>query len=128
MVKEFASITELIENQIFVYAVNEQLNKLIKERVSRPEPPKGYHYTRDWYDRMNTENQLNADFFLKEIEAVWNKKSNLPSTIRQVIQYVGDLAFAQTNEFYSNLQEPEVIPVVKKKRASKKVVKDETAE
>ncbi len=128
MVKEFASITEFIENPIFVNAVQEQLSKLIKERVTRPEPPKGYHYTRDWYDRMNAENQLNAAFFLKEIEAVWNKKSNLSSTIRQIIQYVGDLAFAQTSEFYSKLQEEEVIPVVKKKRASKKVVKNEDAE
>lgn len=121
MEKQFESIAELVKDQILIEYVEKKLKALRAERNKRPEPKKGFRYVRDWYDRMTSENQLNVDFFLKNIEAIWNKKSNLNSERRQVIQYVCDQALYQMNEYYANLPEPEAIPVVKKKRASKKV-------
>jgi hypothetical protein len=74
MVKEFASISELIKDPVFVDSVKKQLDEIILKRIKRPEPKPGFHYVRDWYDRFNAEGQLNADFFLKHIEDIWNKR------------------------------------------------------
>lgn len=107
MVKEFATIGELIQDQVFVNEVEIKLKELKKNRQTRPEPKPGYHYKRDWYDRMRDAGQLNAEFFLANIEDIWFKRSKLSSEVRNTIQYVCETALTQTHIHYGQINEAE---------------------
>lgn len=60
---------------------------------------------RDWYDRLKEAKQLNSDYFLNNIEAIWNKHSQLSSEIRHVIKVVCDSAYYETLKHYGELEE-----------------------
>lgn len=92
----FNSISEIINDPYFISFVNENISKLRKNRINRPEPKQGYMYKRSWYDRMSESGSLNVDFFIKNIESIWNKKSSLSSEIRSVIKFVCDDSLQQT--------------------------------
>jgi hypothetical protein len=96
MENKVQSISELIKNTDFILSVDKQISELRTKRYNRPRPKDGYHYTRDGFDRMNDSQQFNKEFFLKNIEDIWNKKSSLSSEIRGVVQYVCDKALAET--------------------------------
>ena len=104
MNKIFKTFNELTEDKIFIDAVTKNLIKLIQERSSRKPAPKGMRYKRDWYDKFG--HKLDLVFCLQNIEAIWMKKSNLPSLERQVIQYVCDKAYRETMQKYSEIIDP----------------------
>ncbi len=91
-------IDEIINDKDFVSRVKANVSELITKRRSRPMPKEGYRYKRDWYDRMNSAGNLNADFFLKNIKAAWMKNSNLSSEIRDIVLFIGDRSLFQANE------------------------------
>lgn len=91
-------IDEIINDKDFIDRVKANVSELTTKRRSRPMPKEGYRYKRDWYDRMNSAGNLNADFFLKNIKAAWMKKSSLSSEIRNIVLFVGDKSLLQTNE------------------------------
>ncbi len=91
-------IDEIINDKDFINSVKANVSELFAKRRRRPAPKDGYRYKRDWYDRMNSAGNLNADFFLKNIKAVWMKKSSLSSEIRNIVLFVGDKSLLQANE------------------------------
>lgn len=91
-------IDEIINDNDFVDRVKANVSELITKRRSRPIPKDGYRYKRDWYDRMSSAGNLNADFFLKNIKAAWMKKSSLSSEIRNIVVFIGDRSLFQANE------------------------------
>ena len=84
---KFDSIPDLLNDMYFVEMVNNQIHEIHQQRRLRPLPKEGMRYTRNWYDRMNEDNMLNSNYFIKNIEAIWNKKSLLSSEIRNVINH-----------------------------------------
>ena len=92
----FNSISEIVDDSIFRGFVRENISELKKNRRKRPEPKAGYYYKRDWYDRMNSEGNVNFVFFIENIESIWLKKSSLSSEVRGIIKFVCDRAFQQT--------------------------------
>jgi hypothetical protein len=112
----FNSISEIIRDPCFIDFVNKNVYELRMNRHKRPEPKPGYHYKRDWYDRMSDGVDVNARFFLKNIENIWLKKSLLSSEIRAVIQYVCDKSLQQTLLEYAKKEDrlPGINLIIKK--------------
>lgn len=90
--KQFISIKEILENEIFINSVKKQIKQIRLDRKLRPDPKKGFHYKRDWYIRMNENNMLNDSTFILHIEDIWSKKSKLSSEQRNIIKLVCDNA------------------------------------
>jgi hypothetical protein len=98
----FKSISEIVNDHIFMGFVQTSVSELIKNRYNRPAAPKGKKYKRDWYDRMSEQGNVNYVFFIKNIENIWLKKSSLSSQERYIIQYVCDKCLTQTLLEYAN--------------------------
>jgi hypothetical protein len=122
MVKEFATIGELVKDPVFISEVDKKLNELRKKRYNRPASELGFHYKRDWYNRMGDAGQLSTKFFLANIEDIWNKRSKLSSEVRSIIQYVCESALIQTHEHYGQIKEEVEAPKPKATRKRKVVV------
>jgi hypothetical protein len=86
MGKQFNTISDIINDEFFQSSLKENISKLKEDRAKRPNPKPGFYYKRDWFDRMWEGNMLNFDFFKKNIESIWNKKSDITSQIRNVIE------------------------------------------
>jgi hypothetical protein len=87
---------EILKAPYFINLVGENIEELRSKRNSRPAPPSGCHYKRDWYDRMTEVSQFNTTYFLSNIEAIWNKKSTLNRETRKIIQIVCNKALRDT--------------------------------
>jgi hypothetical protein len=103
--KQFNSISEIINDPYFIEFVYNNVAELRKERINRPGPEPGYHYKRDWFDRMNGYGNVNYRYFIENIESIWLKKSKLSSEIRNIIQYVCDKSFNQMTLEYQKHKE-----------------------
>lgn len=111
MEKTFETIAELVQDTQFVDSITKSIDGYRTQRLNRPEPKPGYRYKRDWFDRMRDDGQLNTDYFIRNIEAVWNHKSNLPSVIRKVIDSTCTKALYDTHQFYQEIPEPVQEPI-----------------
>ena len=90
------TLDEIIANPKFFTFVQSVISELKLKRYGRPKPKQGFHYKRDWYDRMSSNNTFNANFFVENIKDVWSKKSNLGSEFRNVIIFICGTALQQT--------------------------------
>jgi len=91
--KRYVSIHEVVVNPQFIEAVKSRIEKLKTQRKLRPLPKQGYHYKRDFFDRMMDENQLRSEFFINEFPLILGKKSQLSSERRHIINYICESAF-----------------------------------
>lgn len=89
----------IIADEYFKLFVAEHFNILKQTRNNRPEPKPGYSYRRDWFDRMDSNGQLNVRFFIENAKSVWLHQSSLSSEIRNIVQYVTMLALGELFEF-----------------------------
>lgn len=101
--QRFNSISDIVEDPYFIKFVKQNINELKDNRAKRPAPKEGYHYKRDWYDRMSGERSLNSEFFIKNIESIWLKRSDLSSQIRNVVQFVCEKSYQQALNEYSKI-------------------------
>ena len=106
---KFDSIADLLNDRYFIEMVQDQIREIKKRRNLRPLPKRGMRYKRDWYDRMFEGNMINANYFIKNIEAIWNKKSLLSSEIRNIINYYCDKALKETFKHYAKEKATEQI-------------------
>lgn len=103
----FKNVQEVLSDPYFIGFVYKGINELRIKRAKRPKPPPGFHYKRDWYDRMVDERVLSGTFFIDNIESIWEKRSPLSSEVRNVIRYVCDKALYQAIAKYEQeKQEP----------------------
>lgn len=91
----FKNVQEVLADPYFIGFVYKGINELRIKRAKRPKPQPGFHYKRDWYDRMNNEGHLEKNYFIDNIESIWEKRSPLSSEVRNVIRYVCDKALYQ---------------------------------
>lgn len=98
-------IKRLIEDPKFKGYLQEEITNLKKIRTERPPAPAGYHYARDWYDRMTEQFMLNADFFSKNICDIWMKQSNLNREFRSVILETCNAAVYKTQLYYATIRQ-----------------------
>ena len=96
------TIEEIVCNPKFIELVRDNLMELKKGRSGRPEAKPGFHYKRNWYDRMADSSMLYADVFVNHIGDIWSKKSSLSSEFREVIQYVCNKSLKQLLETKQN--------------------------
>jgi hypothetical protein len=103
MEKTFETIDEIVNDPYFIFFVAQNIAELKEKRWKREQPKPGFHYKRDWYNRMIDEGNLNTDFFIRNAKGVLNKTSGLSSNIRSVIQHVCIKSFQQTEKKYVEL-------------------------
>jgi hypothetical protein len=87
---EIEYLQNLIENPNYIKLVRKNLAEVIKNRNNGRLA--GIDYKRDWYDRLESDNQLTLNFFLANILSIWKKRSSLSAEKRKVIRYVCDLS------------------------------------
>ena len=97
------------DDPVFIDFVKQNIREGIDARASRPKPKEGFHYRRDWYDRLDDMGGVNSEFFLNNINAVWLKKSSLSSEIRAVLLEVCNRAVGQTLEYYHSQSEMKIV-------------------
>ena len=95
------TIGELLKDVIFTGFLMDEINAVHRQRRSRPQPREGFHYKRDWYDRMTDDKELNSAFIIANIGLILIKKSPLSSEKRNIISYLYELALKKTFEYYN---------------------------
>ena len=105
MDKQLELVTKLKKDPIFIASVEKSIAGIRANRKVRKPLPKGLHYKRDWYNRMVDAKIFNTDYFINEIEAIWNKKSQLSNDFRHIIKTVCDIAYYETVKYYGELEE-----------------------
>lgn len=105
MSKEFKTIDDIISDPIFLENVQKERDTLWRHRMNRKPAPPGFHYKRDWYDRMISQQQFTRKFFIENIPLIWIKKSALNSTYRQIILTVCEKALFETIKTYKEMEE-----------------------
>lgn len=88
----------IVKDPYFIQYLKEEIETIKEARRNRPEPRKGFVYTRDWLDRMTDENIFTFDFFIENIEPIWQKYSKLNSVYRNVIESVCYVAYTKMIE------------------------------
>ena len=96
----FNTVSDIVSDEVFIKNVESEILKLRFQRNKRPEPKKGFRYKRDWYDQMTDSGNFNLDYFLKNIEGIWLKKSSITSNTRNVIQQICSIAYNNTLAHY----------------------------
>lgn len=100
--EKFKTLGDIVNDAHFILFVDTKLKQLTEKRRLRPAPKDGFYYQRDWYDRMQPQGMLTADFFINNIAAIWEKKSKLSSEFREIIELVCNAALKQALLFYEN--------------------------
>ena len=102
LLSKFKTFNEITKDIFFIDFVYEELKNIKIQRLNRKEPKPGFRFIRDWFDRMNDSHHLNADFFILNIEDIWNKQSSLNSETRNIIKIVCAKSLKQTLITYLN--------------------------
>ena len=71
----------------FEIQLEKDLHEFQTIRCVRPQPPAGYKFKRDWYDRMISNDIYDVRFFVKHFEDVYQGKSLLNAEARRVIGF-----------------------------------------
>lgn len=96
MEKKLETIGEILEDQYFKQILQKNITELRLKRNTRPSPPAGSYYKKDWFDRMESQGTFSEKYFLSNIWAIWNKTSSLNSETRNVILFVCNKALQET--------------------------------
>lgn len=99
----YGSVKEIVTDKRFIANVEKEFAEMVRKRKHREDAPKGFRYLRDWYDKLSSIGQLNAEFLLLHIESIWEKESKLNSEARRFIQGVCEKALKTTLIEYSKL-------------------------
>jgi hypothetical protein len=105
MDRQLELVTKLKKDPIFIASVEKSISEIKRNRSKREPPPDGHVYKRDWFSRLQETKSLNADYFISQIESIWNKQSQLSSQLRHVIKTVCDCAWHETVKHYGELEE-----------------------
>lgn len=97
------TIPELLKDNVFLANLDQIFSDIKHQRKIRLQPQSGFHYKRDWFDRMSEQSQLHSVFLLDNIESILDKKSNLSSEIRSVLFSIYQSALVKTLDYYDEL-------------------------
>jgi len=95
------TIEALLQDTIFLGFLRNEISEIKTQRKLRPQAREGFHYKRDWYDRMTDSNQLNSAFVIDNIGLILIKQSNLPAEKRHIITYLYEKSLKKTFEYYN---------------------------
>jgi hypothetical protein len=104
MMKKFSTIKEMVGDVYFRSFLDLEISKIKNQRLKRPAPANGLKYKRDWFDRLTESGNFSTEFFIHNIESVWNKTSLLNSETRQILILVCDSAIRQTLDYYAKIK------------------------
>jgi len=96
-------LSELFNDKYFLAHLTQHFSDIKHKRKFRPQPKEGFHYKRDWFDRMSDNGQLNEVFLLKNITDILQKKSNLSSEVRTVLHTIFQTSLDATMNYYKTL-------------------------
>lgn len=75
--------------------IQQVIDREINKYARRPLLPSGKKYKRLIHDRLFEEKKFNADYFTDQAILIWERKSTLPRSERDFIEYVANEAMAR---------------------------------
>jgi hypothetical protein len=101
-IKTFETIEDIINDAFFKKCLKNNIEEIRKNRNSRPTPPEGFYYKRDWYDVLNGSGNFTYDYFLDNIPLIWAKKSSITSKTRVPIEAICNKSVHDALMMYNN--------------------------
>ena len=95
------TVLGVLKDEQFIMNVAGEIRKIIAKILSRPEPKPGFKYKKNILDIMISERSMNSEYFLSNIQSIWESKSILSAQKRYVIKSVCDEALRQTLLYYA---------------------------
>lgn len=120
--KDYTHVAQVLADSKLIDTTNNVINAIFHSLRNRPALPKGEVYIKSLYEKMNDDDQFNAEFLIQEYAEIRMKKSNLSSQRRAVVADVVEEAIQELLDQNKLTIVPGCIFSVRNERARMKVV------
>ena len=120
--KNYTHTAQVLADSKLIDTTNNVINAIFHSLRNRPALPKGQVYIKSLYEKMNDDDQFNAEFLIQEYVEIRMKKSNLSSQRRDVVADVVDQAIIELIDQNKLIIVPGSIFIVKNERALLKII------
>lgn len=120
--KDYTHVAQVLADSKLIDTTNNVINAIFHSLRNRPALPKGEVYIKSLYEKMNDDDQFNAEFLIQEYAEIRMKKSNLSSQRRAVVADVVEQAIQELLDQNKLTIVPGCIFSVRNERARMKVV------
>ena len=120
--KDYTHVAQVLADSKLIDTTNNVINATFHSLRNRPILPKGEVYIKSLYEKMNDDDQFNAEFLIQEYAEIRMKKSNLSSQRRVVVADVVEQAIQELLDQNKLTIVPGCIFSVRNVRARMKIV------
>lgn len=120
--KDYTHVAQVLADSKLIDTTNIVINATFHRLRNRPALPKGQVYIKSLYEKMNDDDQFNAEFLIQEYAEIRMKKSNLSSQRRAVVADVVEQALQGLLDQSKLTIVPGCVFAVRNERARMKVV------
>lgn len=120
--KVYTHVAQALADSKLIDTTNNVINAIFHSLRNRPILPKGEVYIKSLYEKMNDDDQFNAEFLIQEYIEIRMKKSNLSSQRRAVVADVVEQALQELLDQSKLTIVPGFIFIVKNERALLKII------
>lgn len=100
--KKFETIEDIINDAFFKKCLKNNIEEIRMNRISRPNPPQGFYYKRDWYDILYGNGNFTYEYILDNIPLIWARKSSITSKTRNPIEAICNKSVQDALTMYNN--------------------------
>ena len=120
--KDYAHVAHVLADSKLIDTTNNVINATFHRLRNRPILPKGEVYIKSLYEKMNDDDQFNAEFLIQQYAEIRMKKSSLPSQRRAVVVDVVEQAIQELLDQNKLTIVPGCVFSVRNERARMKIV------
>ena len=120
--KDYTHVAQVLADSKLIDTTNIVINATFHRLRNRPTLPKGQVYIKSLYEKMNDDDQFNAEFLIQEYAEIRMKKSNLSSQRRAVVADIVEQAINELLDQNKLTVVPGSVFAVHNERARMKVV------
>lgn len=120
--KDYTHVAQVLADSKLIDTTNNVINATFHRLRNRPLLPKGEVYIKTLYEKMNDDDQFNAEFLIQEYTEIRMKKSNLSSQRRAVVADIIEQAIIELVDQNKLTIVPGCIFSVRNERARMKIV------
>ena len=120
--KDYAHVAHVLADSKLIDTTNNVIDATFQRLRNRPILPKGEVYIKSLYEKMNDDDQFNAEFLIQQYAEIRMKKSNLSSQRRAVVVDVVEQAIQELLDQNKLTIIPGSIFSVRNERARMKIV------
>jgi len=97
--RKFETLQDIFKDKQFRKFLKAEMEKYISAR--KVLPPEGMKYKRNAFDTLNDAEQFTAKYLIEQFPDIVIKKSNLPGSIRQLIENIMNESIRLTYRHYN---------------------------